>query len=792
MRTNPYSVAATILLACTTLVSAQEEIADVLADPALSLSRPADRERIAARITEIENRRLASARAKGRAMGLPLRFKKPGGGTQELIDFKGEEPVYLTTLNTNAAISTGANLLSTSPYSLNGAGLTVGVWDAAGGRPTHQEFSAGSRLVNKNGPATDEHAMHVAGTIAASGFNSAARGMANAARIDSYDWNNDLGEMTLAAATAPGQTTKIQLSNHSYNIVSGWEGGTWWGNGTDAAGVEHDFGRYSSNTRGVDALAYDAPYYLPFWAAGNDRSDNPSFGDSVRLSPSSSSTVSYNPSLHPKGDGVYRNGFETISFYGLAKNIVTIGAANDAVTGGSRDIAKATLTSFSSTGPCDDGRIKPDLVANGASVTSCVDWSNSAYTSMSGTSMASPNACGSAALLVQHYGRLFPGGAMRSSTLKGLLIHTADDLGNPGPDYKTGWGLVDVKEAADLLTDHHAFPAKRRLIESEVTSVITTRTFEFDWDGFSAIRATLCWTDPEGPAVSTHDSRAANLVNNLNLKLIAPNGASYYPFVMPFVGTWTTASMDLPATTGVNNTDNVEQVLVKTPGQTGKWRAEVSYSGLLTDSRQQFGLLISGSKDTFVVDIFPPSPNPMTWVEPPAAGGLPVPGPLAATDFTGRTVNGATASNIVWQTDGLADPGDLTTDAPAGLFDGTLNAQNHFAPNRNLDTEGPWSVSVPLNLTESFVTLTEVVLGYRHFTDEGNFQPGTRKVIWNVTVSGSASGEIASVEIIDPAKTFWTTTAAFDPPLLLEAGESYTLTITATGNNSAVYPTNTG
>ncbi len=796
MRTNSYSAAAIILLACTALVSAQEEIADVLADPALSLSRPDDRARIAARIMEIENRRLAAARAKGRAMGLPLRFKKPDGGTQELVDFKGEEPVYLTTFNANAAISTGANLLRPSPYALDGAGITVGVWDAAGGRPTHQEFSVAgiSRLTNKNGPATDEHAMHVAGTIAASGFNVSARGMANAARIDSYDWNNDTGEMSLRAASAPGQqATKIYLSNHSYGIVSGWEGGTWWGNGTNAAGVEQDFGRYDSNARSIDALTYDAPYFLPFWAAGNDRNDNPSAGDIVRLNPSNSSTVTYNPSLHPKGDGVYRNGFETISFKGLAKNIVTIGAVEDAVTGSTRDITKATLTSFSSTGPCDDGRIKPDLVANGASVTSCVDWSNSAYTSMSGTSMASPNACGSAALLVQHYGRLFPGGAMRSSTLKGLLIHAADDLGNPGPDYKTGWGLINVKEAADLLTDHQAFPTKRRLIEDEVTSFIATRTYEFEWDGSSPIRATLCWTDPEGTAITQHDSRSSNLVNNLNLRLVAPNGISFYPFVMPFVGTWTTASMDLPATTGINNTDNVEQVLVKTPGQTGTWRAEVSYSGFLTNFGQKFGLLISGSKESSVpdIDIFPPEPNPMTWAVPPAAGGVPVPGPLAATDFTGRTVNGATASNITWQTDGLADPGDLTTDAPDGLFD-TFNTQDHFAPNRNLLGEGSWSVSVPLNLTESFVTLTDVVFNYRHFTDAGAAYTAARQANWNVTVSGSTSGEIASVEIIGTRGSIGTGTAVFDPPLLLETGESYTLTITATVVSDVYFNTNPG
>ena len=69
--------------------------------------------------------------------------------------------------------------------------------------------------------------------------------------------------------------------------------------------------------------------------------------------------------------------------------------------------------------------------------------------------MATPNSVGSATLLIQQFSSLFPGQAMRSSTLKGLLIHTADDLGNTGPDYKYGWGLVNVKAAADKIGRAH-------------------------------------------------------------------------------------------------------------------------------------------------------------------------------------------------------------------------------------------------------------------------------------------------------------------------------------------------
>lgn len=632
MRPNPSLAAGLLLLAFAFQAPAQEAISEILSDPAIDFSRPAERARAMERIEAIENARLQNARARGMAMGLPLRMQKPGGGVKELIDFDGDQPVYLETKNANAAISTAANLVRTSPYTLDGTGLTVGVWDAAGGRPTHQEFVTGSRLTNMNGTTTNYHSMHVAGTIAALGVDAPSRGMANAARINSYDWNSDISEMGTAGATAAGQTaTKVYLSNHSYGTADGWDGNTWRGTGTDQNAYDVSFGQYGSSASSMDSTAYNAPYFLSFWAAGNERSDNPASGASVVIG---GVTTTYNPTIHPPGDGKYRNGYETISYRSTAKNIITVGAVNDAVTSGVRDLAKATISSFSSTGPTDDGRIKPDLVANGVGLRSTYDTNDTAYASISGTSMATPNACGSAALLVDQYNRLF-GSAMRSSTLKALLIHTADDIGNPGPDYFFGWGLIDVKDAADLLIDHQANPTKKRLTEDQVSTSITSRTLSFTWDGVSPIRATLCWTDPAGTSVSSHDSRTPTLRNNLNLKLVAPNGAEYFPFVMPFVGTWTVASMSQNATTGINNTDNVEQVRVNAPGQSGDWQAVVSYSGTLTNNLQNYGLIISGSTNQNV-------PLAVTSITP--ASGLT--GTTVTADITGTKLGANTAIRL--------------------------------------------------------------------------------------------------------------------------------------------------
>ncbi len=603
----------------------------------MNMADPAMRNEVAGRMRAISEQRRLNARARAVARGLPLRITRPNGVTQEIAAFDGETPVYFTTHNSNTAISTGANRVRID-YGIDGSGITIGMWDGGSGRPTHQEF--GARMVVMDGAASIDHATHVGGTLAAAGTVASAMGMAPAMVVDSYDWNSDVSEMTSRAATGPGQAGKLYLSNHSYGYVSGWNyvnNGTrvweWYGNGTTTTSIEQDFGRYNQYARDQDSLSFNAPYYLIFRSAGNERTNNPSVGQNVALSAGSSTVVEYDPTLHPAGDGTYRGGFETVTFDALAKNVMTVGSVTDAVTGGSRDPSKANSSNFSSWGPTDDGRIKPDVVANGDGVYSTLAGSNTSYGTYSGTSMSSPNAAGSAALLIQHYGNLFPGQAMRASTLKSLLIHTADDRGNPGPDYKFGWGLINAKAAADLLSDHHDYPEKQRLTEDQLSTSTASRTHAFVWDGASPIRATLGWTDPAGTATSTSDLRNPRLVNDLNLKIIAPGGEEYFPFVMPFVGTWTQASMDSAAITGVNTTDNLEQVVISGPPALGTYQMVVSFSGTLTNNSQKYSLLLSGSTD----DEPPPLPLTVTAVTPDT--GLPgtVVMDLAGSGFLNET-----------------------------------------------------------------------------------------------------------------------------------------------------------
>jgi len=558
---------------------------------------PANRAAVVAELRLLGEARKAAAVERARLLGLPVRVELPTGGALELMAWNGEHPMYYTTFNANAAISTGSNLIRVSPYLADGAGATVGIWDAGSVRSTHQEF--GGRVTVMDGAAVNNHSTHVGGTIAAAGITASAGGMARAVRIDSYDWNSDVSEMSSRGASYGGEPGKIYVSNHSYGYSSGWvyttsPAYTWYGSGTTAAGYEDDFGKYHSVTRDLDTRAYNLPYYSIFWAAGNDRGDNPSTGMKVALS-SGGTIVDYDPVLHPAGDGVYRSGYDTISYAGLAKNVISVGAVNDAVTTGVRDLAKATMTTFSVWGPTDDGRIKPDLVANGFDLYSTSSGGDASYTTMRGTSMASPNAAGTAQQLLGYYTSLLPGQYLRSSTLKGLLIHTADDLGTAGPDYKFGWGLINAKAAADLLAAVAATPAVPRMMENQLSTSVTTRTHSFTWNGVSPIRATLCWTDPAGASTTAHDSRVVRLVNNLNLRIVGPTGTQHFPYVMPFVDTWTVASMSAAAATGTNNTDNVEQVYIAAPPAAGTYQAIVSYSGSLSNTSQNYSLLFSGS-----------------------------------------------------------------------------------------------------------------------------------------------------------------------------------------------------
>ncbi len=134
---------------------AGRSVAEIL--EGVDLSNEAERARVVAEMAAAEEIRYAAVLEKAKELGIPVRKEGPGNRMAILHDFRGDEPLYRVTMNKNAAISSAANLLYPTPYSLEGTGVKVGVWDAGAVHNTHQEFSA-TRVVKRDPVATDDHA----------------------------------------------------------------------------------------------------------------------------------------------------------------------------------------------------------------------------------------------------------------------------------------------------------------------------------------------------------------------------------------------------------------------------------------------------------------------------------------------------------------------------------------------------------------------------------------------------------------------------------------------------------
>jgi hypothetical protein len=213
--------------------------------------------------------------------------------------------------------------------------------------------------------------------------------------------------------------------------------------------------------------------------------------------------------------------------------------------------------------------------------------------------MATPNASGSSILLQDYFSKRFPGHLMQSMTLKNLILHTADDLGNTGPDYKYGWGFMNARKAADLIKAYADNPGNQRMTEAVIRNG-DSHSYSFTWDGSSPLVANLAWLDYRGLSSFLDDDREPDLTYDLDLRVTSPSGnTTYLPWAMPFVlDGFDTNDYDADAVKADNTTDNVEQVRIDSPSEAGVYTVTVSHKGTIESSDAvHYSLILSGVDD---------------------------------------------------------------------------------------------------------------------------------------------------------------------------------------------------
>lgn len=400
---------------------------------------------------------------------------------------------------------------------LKGSGVVVGIWDGGWVDSSHGDFSG--RITLGDSSHTDSHATHVAGTIASSGARSEAcgdeskqwRGIVPVAKIVSFDFDNSTDEYPNAASTY-----KLDAANNSWGIAASEEYGSCY-----------LLGYYDDLSRDFDDFVSEHDLVIVF-AAGNMRSSN-------------------------ECSVFERGGYDSVNPPATAKNVLTAGAINS---------VSEEMTSFSSWGPTDDGRVKPELVTPGCDdegkgyINSTLPGGCYGGYGWCGTSMAAPALTGCAAGVIESFKDKYKNSPL-PSTVKAALVHTAKNLEQPGPDYSFGFGRPDIVRAANLIK-------WGAIVESSIDSSSSEKTWDIAVESGYDLKVTLAWDDyPADPGAEVA------LVNDLELRVISPSETIYYPFVLNPNKPWNNAE------SGENHIDNIEQILIKNP-DVGSWQIIVS------------------------------------------------------------------------------------------------------------------------------------------------------------------------------------------------------------------------
>jgi len=407
------------------------------------------------------------------------------------ITYIGHE-INIVPLNFESRNATKANALTRAIQyggrSLTGEGVTVGVGDNVAG-VYHIDLK--DRITNFNPSPYTDHGQHTNGTVGGAGTVD-PKGEGFAPHVKLLD---HLYDMVLAETPGMYQQYNMTLTNNSYAAIVG---------SCSYAGT------YDALAQFTDQLMINYPEVLHIFAAGNN------------------GTMSCAP--YPQGYATTTGGYQP------AKNVLVVG-----------NIFKyLDLFSGSSKGPVKDGRIKPEICAVGVSVYSTKGGDN--YLSAGGTSMSCPNVTGSAALLTERYKQLH-GANPRASLLKCLLMNGATDINNPGPDFLTGFGVMNVSHSLSMMeNNNYAINTVNQNGQNTSTITVPANTAQ--------LKVMLYWADSAASPIA-----AMALVNDLDLQVSDPSSVTHLPLILDPAP----ANVGNIAVEGADHLNNVEQVVINNP-----------------------------------------------------------------------------------------------------------------------------------------------------------------------------------------------------------------------------------
>jgi len=362
--------------------------------------------------------------------------------------------------------------------------------------------------------STGNHGDHVGGTITGAGnLNPRHEGQAREADLYVYK-----------AAPEYQGFDSIDIHYNSKNIVIT---STSYSNGCNAG--------YTALARTMDEQVNDYESLIHVFSAGNSGTSNCGYGA-----------------------GNYWGNIT--GGHKVGKNVITVANLDQL------DV----LNTSSSRGPAHDGRIKPDISAKGTNVTSTI--AGNQYDTYTGTSMSCPGVSGTLAVLYSAYedlnSQLPPSGL-----IKALVLNTADDLGNTGPDFKHGWGRINAKKAFE------AMDAGNIITGTVANGDSTTLSIAIPSNTPNA-RFMLYWTDPNASV-----NAQTALVNDLDLVVKDPSDSTHYPYLLNHAANAVT--LNDPAGHGVDQLNNMEQVEFFAP-QAGSYEIKITGSSVPMGPQEYF------------------------------------------------------------------------------------------------------------------------------------------------------------------------------------------------------------